>query len=103
MPRLDKFLQDILENTPHEGQFDDMKTFKEVKSNLKEAVASKTNLQYIRAKTAGNNHFEARRYIADQILRDSKLAMAYKALESTFVNACQIINGVTTVAGSYSA
>ena len=82
MPRLDKFLEDILENTPHEGQFDDMKTFKEVKSNLKEAVASKTNLQYIRAKTAGNNHFEARRYIADQILRDNKLAMAYKALET---------------------
>ena len=42
----------------------------------------KTNLQYIRAKTAGNNHFEARRYIADQILRDNKLAMAYKALET---------------------
>tara|TARA_B100001063_G_C16575380_1_gene457974 strand:+ start:161 stop:535 length:375 start_codon:yes stop_codon:yes gene_type:complete len=81
MPRLDKFIQDILENTPHEGQFDKMKTFKEVKSNLKEAVATKTHLQYIRAKTAGNNHFEARRYIADQILRDSKLAMAYKSLE----------------------
>ena len=47
------------------------RTLKEVRENLLEAtVASKTNLQYIRAKTASNNHFEARRYIAAEILRD---------------------------------
>ena len=47
------------------------RTLKEVRENLLEAtVASKTNLQYIRAKTASNNHFEARRYIAKEILRD---------------------------------
>ena len=49
------------------------RTLKEVRENLLEAtVASKTNLQYIRAKTASNNHFEARRYVADQILKDKK-------------------------------
>jgi len=57
------------------------KTLKEFRQNLQEAEASKTDLQYIRAKTATNNHFEARRYIADKILRDRKLADAYKALE----------------------
>jgi len=57
------------------------KTLKEFKQNLKEANASQTDLQYIRAKTAGNNHFEARRYIADKILKDKKLADAYKSLE----------------------
>ena len=57
------------------------KTLKEFKQDLQEAEASKSDLQYIRAKTAGNNHFEARRYIADKILRDRKLADAYKALE----------------------
>jgi hypothetical protein len=57
------------------------KTLKEFKSNLNEANASQTELQYIRAKTAGNNHFEARRYIADRILKDRKLADAYKSLE----------------------
>ena len=57
------------------------KTLKEFKSNLNEANASQTELQYIRAKTAGNNHFEARRYIADKILKDRKLADAYKSLE----------------------
>ena len=46
-----------------------------------EAEASKTELQYIRAKTASNNHFEARRYIADRILKDKKLADAYSSLE----------------------
>ena len=57
------------------------KTLKEFKSNLNEANASQTELQYIRAKTAGNNHFEARRNIADRILKDRKLADAYKSLE----------------------
>jgi hypothetical protein len=57
------------------------KTLKEFKQDLKEANASQTDLQYIRAKTAGNNHFEARRYIADRILKDKKLADAYKSLE----------------------
>jgi len=57
------------------------KTLKEFKQNLKEANASQTDLQYIRAKTASNNHFEARRYIADRILKDRKLADAYKSLE----------------------
>ena len=56
------------------------KTLKEFKQDLKEANASQTDLQYIRAKTAGNNHFEARRYIADRILKDKKLADAYKSL-----------------------
>ena len=58
------------------------RTLKEVRENLLEAAeASKTNLQYIRAKTAKNDHFESRRYIAAEILRDKKLADAYKALE----------------------
>ena len=57
------------------------KTLKEFRQNLQEAEASKSDLQYIRAKTAGNNHFEARRYIADRILKDKKLADAYKSLE----------------------
>ena len=57
------------------------RTLKEFKQNLKEATASQTELQYIRAKTASNNHFEARRYIADRILKDRKLADAYKSLE----------------------
>ena len=58
------------------------KTLKEMRVHLlQEAEASKTELQYIRAKTANNNHFEARRYIADRILKDKKLADAYKALE----------------------
>ena len=57
------------------------KTLKEFRQNLEEAMATKTDLQYIRAKTASNNHFEARRYIADRILKDRKLADAYKSLE----------------------
>jgi len=57
------------------------KTLKEFRQNLQEAEASKTDLQYIRAKTARNDHFEARRYIADKILKDRKLADAYKSLE----------------------
>ena len=55
---------------------------KVVRENLLEATeASKTNLQYIRAKTASNNHFEARRYIAKEILKDTNLAAAYTSLE----------------------
>jgi hypothetical protein len=57
------------------------KTLREFRQDLQEAEASKTDLQYIRAKTATNNHFEARRYIADKILKDRKLADAYKSLE----------------------
>ena len=57
------------------------KTLKEFRIDLQEAEASKSDLQYIRAKTASNNHFEARRYIADRILKDRKLADAYKSLE----------------------
>ena len=57
------------------------KTLKEFRQDLHEAEASKTDLQYIRAKTASNNHFEARRYIADRILKDRKLADSYKSLE----------------------
>ena len=56
------------------------KTLKEFRQHLQEAEASKTDLQYIRAKTANNKHFEARRYIADKILRDKKLADAYESL-----------------------
>ena len=56
------------------------KTLKEMRLDLQEAEAGKTELQYIRAKTASNNHFEARRYIADRILKDKKLADAYKSL-----------------------
>jgi len=58
------------------------KTLKEMRLDLQEAEASKTDLQFIRAKTAKNDHFEARRYIADRILKDRKLADAYKALET---------------------
>jgi hypothetical protein len=57
------------------------KTLKEMRLDLQEAEAGKTELQYIRAKTANNDHFEARRYIADKILRDKKLADTYKSLE----------------------
>ena len=57
------------------------KTLKEMRLDLQEAEASKTDLQYIRAKTARNDHFETRRYIAAEILRDKKLADAYKSLE----------------------
>ena len=67
------------------------KTLKEMRLDLQEAEAGKTELQYIRAKTASNNHFEARRYIADKILRDKKLADAYKALEMVHDNYGSII------------
>ena len=69
------------------------KTLKEFKKDLQEAVATKQDIQYIEAKTATNNHFEARRYIADRILKDKKLADAYKALEMIHVNYGRIIGG----------
>ena len=68
------------------------RTLKEVRENLLEAtMASKTNLQYIRAKTASNNHVEARRYVADQILKDKKLADAYSSLEKIHDNYARVI------------
>jgi hypothetical protein len=68
------------------------RTLKEVRENLLEAAeASKTNLQYIRAKTAKNDHFESRRYIAAVILRDKKLADAYKGLEAVHDNYARVI------------
>jgi hypothetical protein len=55
--------------------------FKKGDYGLAEAKASPTNLQYLRAKQASNNHFEVRRYIAKEILRDTTLAASYTALE----------------------
>ena len=55
--------------------------FKKGDYGLAEAKASQQNLQYLRAKQAGNNHFEVRRYIAKEILRDTTLAASYTALE----------------------
>src|SRR5210317_76637 len=69
------------------------KTLKEFRKDLQEAVATKQDIQYIEAKTATNNHFEARRYIADKILKDKKLADAYKALEMIHVTYGRIIGG----------
>ena len=46
--------------------------FKKGDFGLREAKASTTHLQYLRAKTARNDHFETRRYIAAEILRDKK-------------------------------
>ena len=54
--------------------------FKKGDFGLREAKASTTHLQYLRAKQANNQHFEVRRYIADKILNDRKLADAYKSL-----------------------
>ncbi len=56
--------------------------FKKGDYGLNEAKASPTNLQYLRAKQASNQHFEVRRYIADKILKDRKLADTYKSLET---------------------
>ena len=67
------------------------KTLKEMRMDLQEAEANKTDLQYIRAKTARNDHFETRRYIAAEILKDRKLADAYKALEMVHDNYGSII------------
>ena len=55
--------------------------FKKGDYGLNEAKASPTNLQYLRAKQASNNHFEVRRYIEKEILRDTTLAASYTALE----------------------
>jgi hypothetical protein len=55
--------------------------FKKGDYGLLEAKASETHLQYLRAKTARNDHFETRRYIADKILNDQQLADAYSSLE----------------------
>ena len=52
--------------------------FKKGDFGLREAKASTTHLQYLRAKQAGNQHFEVRRYIADKILNDRKLAQTLK-------------------------
>jgi len=55
--------------------------FKKGDFGLREAKASTTHLQYLRAKQAGNQHFEVRRYIAKEILKDTSLAAAYTSLE----------------------
>ena len=55
--------------------------FKKGDYGLIEAKASETHLQYLRAKTYRNDHFETRRYIADKILGDKKLADEYSSLE----------------------
>ena len=55
--------------------------FKKGDFGLREAKASNTHLQYLRAKQANNQHFEVRRYIAKEILRDTTLAASYTALE----------------------
>ena len=67
------------------------KTLKEFRTQLNEATASQTNLQYIRAKTARNDHFETRRYIAAEILRDKKLADTYSALEVVHDNYASVV------------
>ena len=67
------------------------KTLKEFRTQLHEATATQTNLQYLRAKTARNDHFETRRYIAAEIIRDNKLADAYKALEMIHDNFGSIV------------
>ena len=48
------------------------KQFKKGDYGLIEAKASETHLQYLRAKTARNDHFEARRYIADTLANARK-------------------------------
>ena len=65
--------------------------FKKGDYGLNEAKASPTNLQYLRAKQANNQHFEVRRYIADMILRDKKLADAYSSLEKIHDNYARVI------------
>ena len=67
-----------------------LKEFK-VSQNLAEATASQTDLQFIRAKTARNDHFETRRYIADKILNDKKLADAYSSLEKIHKDFASVI------------
>ena len=65
--------------------------FKKGDYGLSEAKASPTNLQYLRAKQASNNHFEVRRYIADQIVNDKKLADAYSSLENIHKNFSNVV------------
>ena len=65
--------------------------FKKGDFGLREAKASTTHLQYLRAKTARNDHFETRRYIADKILNDKKLADTYKSLEMIHNTYCIIV------------
>ncbi len=67
------------------------KQFKKGDYGLIEAKASETHLQYLRAKTARNDHFETRRYIADKILNDKKLADAYSSLEKIHNDFARII------------
>ena len=67
------------------------KQFKKGDYGLIEAKASETHLQYLRAKTYRNEHFEARRYIADKILGDKKLADAYTALEKLHKDYASVI------------
>ena len=67
------------------------KQFKKGDYGLIEAKASETHLQYLLAKTARNDHFEARRYIADKILNDKKLADAYSSLEAIHKNFSNVV------------
>jgi|TARA_R110002074_G_scaffold144375_1_gene291976 hypothetical protein len=67
------------------------KQFKKGDYGLIEAKASETHLQYLRAKTHRNDHFEARRYIADKILGDKKLADAYSSLEKIHKDFASVI------------
>ncbi len=75
------------------------KTLKEVRNSfLKEAVASESDLQYIRAKTHHNNHFEARIYVASKILKDRKLTKAYESLAFVHDNYARVIgNDAVTI------
>ena len=74
------------------------KQFKKGDYGLIEAKASETHLQYLRAKTARNDHFETRRYIADKILNDKKLADAYSSLEKIHKDfASVIVNDAITI------
>ena len=56
--------------------------FKKGDYGLREDKGKYNSFTILTAKQAGNNHFEVRRYIADKILNDRKLADAYKSLET---------------------
>ena len=80
---MEEFLKDLSDNTPHEEQFGGekkmSKSFRQFKKGdygLREdpSRSSTTHLQYLRSKQNSNQHFEVRRYIADKILNDRKLA-----------------------------
>ena len=75
------------------------KTLKEMRIHLlQEQEASKTELQYIRAKTHHNNHFEARIYVASKILKDRKLAKAYESLAFVHDNYARVVgNDAVTI------